>query len=253
MDTAQAEEKILTAKTEDMFSLCGKYAAPRFSAFLDGAMQKIIEERFMGRYGYHTLLFGGYAESERRIFGVFPEWQAPEQTAFPIRVLKITHTFGDKLSHRDYLGSILSLGIDRGKTGDILIDEHTAYAFVTEDIAAYVQQELKKIGSRGVCVAICAIDEIIVPQKEFERIEAVAASLRLDAVIAAAVNLSRGAAAEAVKSGKISVNHRIAGDGSAVLACGDLISIRGSGRFLLESTEGMTRKGRRHIVLKKYI
>lgn len=245
------EEKMLSAKTEDLFRLCEKYASPRFSAFLNEAQVAYVMEYAGDRLGYHTRISGGYPEAERCVFGVFPDWT--ESFDFPIAVLSFSKTYAKMLSHRDYLGTVLSLGIDRSKTGDILVHESGAYLFVMEDIADYIENNISKIANCGVKIESIPPEQIKLPQKEFEIVNGVAASTRLDAVLAGALNLSRRETALLINSGRTSVNHKPVEEISFALKEGDLLSIRGFGRMVLEEIGKNTRSGRIHILLKKYV
>ena len=139
-----AEEKLLIAKTNDLYNKCDKYASAVFSVFLDPASQVVVKENCINNSGYHNVWFGGYGMSERNVLGVFNEWEEPDNKYFPISALKIECKYSAGLSHRDYLGAILSLGIDRSKIGDIAVDGDNAVVFVLEDIAEYIKTNLLK-------------------------------------------------------------------------------------------------------------
>lgn len=245
--------KLLLARMSDLFRLCDKYACARFSDFLDGGELAIVEDEFVMPYAYNVMKFGGYGESERKIIGVFPEWEEAQESQFPIKVLKIESGIGRELNHRDYLGTFMSLGIDRSKTGDIIADGKTAYAYVCEDIAEYIRTNVRKIGNQGVKITICDMAEIEVPQPKLQRMSEVCASMRLDAVAGAAAGVSRSVAANLIRGGKVNINHRPCEDVSKTVKEGDLLSIRGYGRFIASKVTGETRSGRIHIELLKYV
>lgn len=245
------DEKLLISRVNDIFNLCEKYAEPRFTPFLDGAMQNCIKENVY--LDENVTFFGGFADSERQMLGVFPEWILPDTELFPIDVVKIEHKFGSELSHRDYLGSIMSLGIDRSKTGDILIDGNTAYVFAESDISDYIKNNISKIGNKGVSVDICKIGDITLPERKFQSMNVVAASMRLDAVVSAVTNSSRSNTAKLIDAGKVSVNHKEVTKVAYEIKKGDLLSVRGFGRVIVDDIGTNTRSGRLHITVKKYI
>lgn len=247
------EEKLLIARTNDLYSKCDKYASAVFSTFLDPASQVIVNEKCINNVGYNSVWFGGYEDAERNVLGVFTEWEEPTDSAFPILALKIECKYPAGLSHRDYLGAILSLGIDRSKTGDIIVDGDSAVVFVLEDIAEYIKTNLAKIGRHGVKIDICSVDNIELPERKFKIINAVSASLRLDAVLAGGLNLSRANAVKLIQAGKVQINHKLCEDVSQNLSNGDLISVRGFGRLVFEGVGNSTRSGRIHITLKKFV
>ena len=144
-------------------------------------------------------------------------------------------------------------GIDRSKTGDIIIDGKTAYVFVSADIAQYLADNMKKIGNQGADIEICGISEAKIPEPKREKVGAVCASLRLDAVVSALCNISRAQSAKLINASLVKVNYRECADVSKVIAENDLISVRGHGRFVFLHADGETRKGRLHITAEKYI
>lgn len=253
MQKHEQNDKLLLARTEDLFRLCEKYSCARFSDFLDGAQLAVIEDNGINRYGFNVMLFGGFKDSERKIMGVFPEWEEPDEAAFPIKVLTIESGIGRELNHRDYLGTFLSLGFDRAKTGDIVVDGRIAYAFVCEDIADYIRNNISKIGNQGVKITVSDPTEIVVPEPKLQKISAVCASMRLDAVTGAAAGVSRSNASALIRGSKVQINHRLCEDVAKTVREGDLLSIRGYGRFIAAAVSGETRSGRIHIELLKYI
>ncbi|MCX7714719.1 MAG: YlmH/Sll1252 family protein [Clostridia bacterium] len=245
------EDKLLIARINDLIKQCDKYGRARFSSFLNPAEQVQIEEYFAREVNMH--FFGGYEGAQRCMLGIFPDWQEPEEDVFPVTVLKIFSRFGEGLSHRDYLGGVLSLGIDRCKTGDILVEEDGAFVFVSDDIAEYIKSNLRKIGNHGIGVDTVDLGQIVLPKEKTEIFETVAASARLDAVLAAALRISRNNCAKLIKAGKVQVNYKPCEDLSCNLSVGDLICARGFGRLKLDDIGTTTRSGRLHISLKRYI
>ena len=247
------DEKLLIAKTEDLFKLCDKYCSARFSDFLDGAEQAVIADKAVLPYGYNVMLYGGFDDAEKKILGVFPQWQEPDMNEFPITCIKIEGGFSRPLSHRDYLGTIMSLGIAPNKLGDIVVSDGFAYIFLHSDIAAFIADNITKIGNQGVKISL--VDDLsqIQPHRKYKTISTVCASERLDAVAAAAAHISRSASAALIAGGKVKLNHRPVCKVSETVNEGDLLSIRGSGRFLIDSFGNKTGSNRLHIVIKQYI
>lgn len=245
-----SEEKLTIAKAEDLYSLCEKYSEPKFSAFLNENEVMLIKERIGNKIGFETVFFGGYSESERVMMGVFPEYET--EISFPIALLKIEKGYGRSLSHRDYLGSILSLGLERNKIGDILVSDDGAYVFASEEVTDYILMNIKKIASCGVKIKRTDVKSETLPKCEFKTVRTVAASVRLDAMLAAGLNLSRKDASALVKSGKVCVNHKETENCSQSIKEGDLISARGYGRIISESVGNSTGSGRIHVSFKKY-
>lgn len=242
------DDNIFLSKMRDTQRLCEKYRTARFTKFLDSRSQALLDKN-----GILGTLFGGYEGAERQMLGVFPDWQEPDNTLFPIDALKISVKGETVPSHRQYLGTILSLGIERDKIGDILVCERGAYVFLCSDISEFVKDSISKIGKCGAFAEYADLKSVILPNKKFEDISCVCASLRLDAVVAGLMNRSRNEAKNLILSGKISVNHFETQKTDFVLQEGDLLSIRGFGRARIEKIGAKTRSGRVHIMFKKYI
>lgn len=250
MDT---DVKLLLAKTEDLFKLCQRHCEMKFSPFLDGGEIALIEDELHMPYGYNTMFFGGYDGAERKMLGVFPEWQEACGEEFPVSVIRFDVPKFRTLTHRDYLGTIMSLGIDRNKTGDILVDEDGAYVFVSSDIAEYVARNVNKIANVGVNAVVTDISSFVPPEPKTVERACVCASLRLDAVVAAMLNISRARAEKLVLGGSVKVNHRETEDRARSVAAGDLLSVRSYGRYILKDIGNTTGSGRLHIIIEKFV
>lgn len=249
----EASDKLLISKINDLFRLCEKHSCAKFSPFLDGGQIAVIQDNIVFPYGYNTMFFGGFEEAECKMLGVFPEWEEPSGEEFPIKALKIKGSFSKELTHRDYLGSLLSLGIDRSKLGDIVLcSDNSAICFVCEDICEYIRTNLSKIGNQGVHIEEATAHETGKIKRKYIRMELVCASMRLDAVVGAITKLSRQKAADLVMGEKVKINHRTVKDNSRSVKEGDLLSIRGFGRFTIKAEGSKTRKDRLHISVDKY-
>jgi len=197
--------------------------------------------------------FGGAEICERRILGFFP----PEEDAacFPIARLRISHNskFNKAPRHQDYLGSILGLGFDRGRIGDIFADSGKGYgeAFVYEDIADYICDQLEKVGRVPVKVErVFDGNEDVIKVEEVEALLNVA-SLRLDVVVAALFQLSRGQVSALVKAEKVLVNWSPCTDGGKQVKEGDTVTLRGYGRARVGEVIGTTKKDRLRLMVSR--
>jgi len=174
---------------------------------------------------------------------------------FPIDVLFISplqKRFSEELNHRDFLGSVTGLGIDRAKLGDILVKENAAYFFVSDTISEYIIENLDKVRNTNVKVERCTeLPDAIAPGFSEESI--VVSSNRLDAVIARVFNLSRDAAAGLITDGKVFVCGREVLSVSKNLKAGDVLSVRGKGKFIFDGEDGVSRKNKLYIKIKRYV
>lgn len=188
-------------------------------------------------------LFGGYDMAERCIaaFGEHCEY-----AEFPISIIKIeplARKFADKLSHRDFLGSLMGLGIKREVLGDIILFDNTGYLFCLQAISDYIVQSLDKVKHTNVkCSIISNLPEKA--QKAPEERQLIVASERLDVIAAAACNLSRNAVKELFTSRRIYVNSRLCENFSYIPKEKDVVSVRGFGRVVYGGVVGKTKKSR---------
>lgn len=245
----EAEKKQLEAKINDCLRLCGKYSSPRFTCFLTEEEQAMIEN--IAAYDYNTSYFGGYDDAKRRMFGAFPEWQEVDFSEYPIKIVNFIKKYPKELTHRDYLGTVLSLGIERNKVGDILVYPEGAYVFVSENIAD-VLLGIEKIANCGIKTQLVRLEDIEIPEQEYDDLFLVVASMRLDAIVAAVTKLSRNGAMLLIKGGKVALNHKVLQDGSKSINEGDVLSVRGYGRYVFFSEGGRTGSGRLHVHIKKF-
>ncbi|MCD7904417.1 MAG: YlmH/Sll1252 family protein [Clostridiales bacterium] len=160
--------------------------------------------------------------------------------------------FSKKLAHRDFLGSVLGLGIERSKIGDIVLNEGSALVFCDEQVAEYVASSLEQVGHTKVKAEITEDASAYIATDEVKETVKTVASERADAVLSSAFNISRGAASEAIKSGKVFANWVPAESGSKKLSEGDVITLRGKGRVKLLEFMGSTKKDKLIIKFQKF-
>lgn len=197
-------------------------------------------------------LYGGYITAERQIAAFLPD--ALSIVNFPINLLKIepvNRKFSDTLTHRDFLGAVLNLGIERSKIGDILVKNNTGYLFCHSSLSDFCIAELKKIKHTTISVTLLEHFEEIEPERK--EIVGTVSAIRLDSVIALAFQGSRSSLANLIASGKVFVNGRLTESNSYFLKEGDIVSVRGSGKFLFQEILSETKKGRICIKIQKYI
>ncbi len=250
-DPKKGEDALFLSKISDAVELCERRGIPQFTAFLDQRQAAFAQAQLNHLHHKNALFFGGFAEAERTVLGVFPEGDEPSGEIFPIRPLTIRYRVCDILTHRDFLGSLMSFGIERSTIGDILIEDGRTVIFVLSEMAGYIMTQMEKVGRVGVKLTGGA-QEPYPPGRGFERIEGTVSSMRLDAVLAAALHISREKGAQLILSGQVQKNSRPVLSVSAPVGEGDKLSVRGYGRFLMEQTGIMTRKGRYKFSIRKY-
>ncbi len=202
--------------------------------------------------GAVPIFYGGYDGAARTVCGFLQGTYAeelPADDAFPVRAVTFTFRRSDDLTHRDFLGCILSTGLQRRVVGDILVAEDYAVVFCL-DTAEEMIGGITKIGNVGVKTESGVTREL--PAAKFERIVASVSSLRLDCIVGACTNISREKSASLVKSGQVSADFSVCLSVSETIKEKTVISIRGYGRFRLGEIVGQTKKGRLRVVIEKY-
>lgn len=252
MEQFSKEEVLLTARLRDLIRSAGEKNYPRFSHFLDetgiALAKRLLAEQRVSQYAF----FGGFSGARRLMLGVCPDYLTPEQLEFPIAVLRFDFPKQAQLSHRDVLGSLMSLGVKRERVGDILVEPETAYAAVSDELASWALQNITRIGKAGVQVRLWDGGRVVMEQ-QFRSVIVSVASLRLDGIVAAALPTSRGGAAALIQAGKVLQNGLPQIRADRAVSPGDTITIRGKGKFLVGEPRGQTRRGRIHLELKQFV
>ncbi len=242
----QPEERLLFAKVLDQAALCCKKHEMVFTDFLDMEKSGKFLEKLQYERDLQVMAFGGNIDCERRMLGFAPDYMTLAETDFPIQALRITKhkKFGQTdLTHRDYLGSILGLGIDRSKIGDILVLQEQTICFATKDIAPYIATQLQKVSRTPVQVEETTWTALDL-EKEPVLQKLTVASLRLDAVAGGVLHVSRGKIQALIDAEKANVNWNTITQTSYLLKEGDMVSVRGFGRFRIVDIGGKSKKDR---------
>ncbi|MBZ4646555.1 MAG: hypothetical protein PWR27_1331 [Petroclostridium sp.] len=248
-----SEDKLFVSKVLDQAVMSLKYHEERFTSFLDPYQQNLLIQKLKNINGLDIHCWGGYEEAERKIISIFPDYMSPAEICYPISILEAAGSNFNKLSHRDFLGAVLALGIKREKIGDILINDTLSYIFTVSDISQYILMNLNKVANSNVVLKEVDIQKVAIPQKKYKEIHGTVATLRLDSVLSVALGESRSKVLPYIHSEKVNVNWELSNSPSQVLREGDVISVRGHGRMLLDTVGGITRKGRINITIKRFI
>ena len=200
-------------------------------------------------------LFGG-AEGTERMMARFGDPEAfGYDIPFPIVLLRICplqSKFADVLTHRDFLGALMNLGIERDVIGDIVVREHTAYVFVEEKIAAHIENELTRVKHTPVdCSIIDVLPEDAKPR--LKEMDINVSSLRLDGIVAHVFNMSRGEVKSLFSSEKVSVGGFVQKSAAKEPSEDDVISVRGYGKFKYKGISHETKKGHYVVKVLKYV
>ena len=174
---------------------------------------------------------------------------------YPFRILEIqplNRRFSEELGHRDYLGAVMNLGIERCKLGDIMIDGEKALLFVREELADYVIENLTRI--KHTSVQVHTAPELAASyEPRYEELKGTVASVRLDSVLSLAYPLSRSKLTAYIEGGRVFVNGKLITSNGYRLKEGDIISVRKMGRIVYDGVLSETKKGRYLAAIRRYL
>lgn len=217
-----------------------------FSAFL-GLSEISVYEQMKKEISFaHPMLYGGYEMAERQMvrFGSPEEFGYEEE--FPITCIHVTPLlakFADELSHRDFLGALMNLGMERSCIGDIRTGEKEGYIFCIRSMADFICENLLQIKHTHVK---CEKTDLTVnfSFEEPGEQEVLVSSLRLDGCISRLCSLSRNESLQMFAAGRVFVNGRLTENNSRLLAVGDVVNVRGFGKFIFAEEKYTTKKGK---------
>lgn len=232
---------------------------PVFTDFMTTKEYGILNKRKGQMPGVSVVFWGGHRDCDRVIGGFFPAdylraEDKPEEL-FPVACIRIrpgNARYAETLCHRDYLGAILNLGMERSKIGDIRVDRETAFVFCKKDFASFIVDNLSTVKHTPVVCEMTTAEEL--PPMQYEERADSVASLRLDNIVVAMTGTARKKAAELITQGYVAAGHEERT--SVSFRCQDdmIVTIRGYGRYRLEIPAGAcTRKGKQKIKIYKYL
>ncbi len=243
------QSDLIAARVADLQNSVANGGAPKFLGFLSAEEAEFVKR--ISKKGVEFSYFGGHMFAERLFLCVHNSDYDIKDTAYPIDALTVLFRKGDKLTHRDFLGALMSKGIKRETVGDILIEEGRAVLFVSRDISKYILEQVTLIGRVGVKIEQGFCEPLpAASQKEAQKVTV--ASLRLDCVVAALIGVSRDKSVKIITEGMVAVNSAVTEKATKTVVVNDKISVRGYGKFTVISTDGVTRKGRTVLVTERY-
>lgn len=236
-----------------MAETCFRRDVPVNTDFLNLSEQTVFHSISGMMPPVRFVLSGGFESSERKVVCFLPSYEE-ELYDLPYECLKISpvnRKFAEELTHRDYLGAIMNLGIERSMVGDIVIKDGDAYVFVLKKMGQYLLESITSIRHTSVSVTREEDSgELLKP--EYEEIQGTVSSVRLDSIVALCGRLSRTKAAVYIEAEKVYVNGQIVSNVARTVKDGEVLSIRGIGKFKFDGADGQSKKGRTVVRVLKY-
>ena len=222
-----------------------------YSDFLTAAQQSELVK--MKLY-VHSELYGGYDNAERciAVFGDASDLGYPSAPPVSfISIVPLQMKFADNLTHRDFLGSLMGLGIRREMLGDIIIKDNCAYIICIDSVADYIIENLDKVKHTSVKCTLCEeLPDAALPELTYK--ELIISSERLDVVISAVYNLSRNESKAKIEAELVFCNSVLQTNTSYPLQSGTVVSVRGHGRFIYDGVLRTTKKDRNVVAVRIY-
>lgn len=254
------EDKMLLAQVLDKIEQMGKTQKIESTDFLD-MYQVSLVETFLKKISFENYkLYGGFEDAERKILIVYPEKYTEEMLSKNYgKLLKIVRVeLGEeekgKYAHRNYLGGIVKLGLKREKVGDILVFDEGADIITLNDFAEILQTELGSLTRfQNSNIISLELSNLRALELKLEEVKIIVPSLRLDNIVSDIARTSRSKASEIIAQERVFVNGQNETKQSKQIKQGDVITIRGKGRFVIKEFTGTTRSGRTVVLVEKYI
>ena len=238
------EERLLLSRVWDKCEQCRTRNIPTATGFLSPAEQAAAQG-FLVLLGAREsgIFWGGYDGAERRRLVFLPDWlETPDDQVAAVRAACRS---GGDLTHRDFLGSLMALGLTREKIGDILVEKGGCQVLLDPSMTDFLLQNWDSAGREKLTITPLPLSALAVPHAAVKELR--------DTVLAAGFSLSRGRAAEAVEKGSVQVNYVTCVKPDKPVSAGDTITCRGLGKCVLDSVGAPTKKGRLPVDIRRYI
>lgn len=254
------EERLLVAKIIDKIEFVKTKNKIQYTDFLNIYEQEVALN-VMNKTGIKTYyLFGGKENTERKILIIYPEKLTEEmarknhKNIINIIRIELPKDLNDEYDHRRYLGAIIKLGLEREKVGDIIVEPTGADIIVKEEIAEFLLQNLSSL-TRFQSAKISKVDLNDLKDAQVSKVEisSVVISLRLDNIVSVLAKTSRSKANDILAQERVFLNYKLETKSAKQVKIGDIITIRGKGRFEFREILGNTKKGRYIVKIDKYV
>lgn len=255
-NTIVKQEQLLQRRFKDLAHKADQRQCILFTDFLNLHEQNLFlrTKNELQRIKYFS--HGGYKDAERKVLCFCGDNSIEDESyiSYPISCIHIkplNPKFSDKLSHRDILGAVLNLGIDRSKIGDIILDKNESYLFCSDSIDSFIISELTRI--KHTVVSASLIDSQDFTYKpNLKPISGTVTSIRLDSILSIAFKGSRSSLSGLIAGGKVFVNGKNILSNSYTLKENDVVSVRGHGKFIFVGENKLTKKGRLSVKILLY-
>ena len=256
----EKDDKILIAQIDDKITMCENKNKIEYTYFLDLAQIELVQNYIEKLKIENYISYGGFDQAERKMFVIYPERfnstvvEKNLSTIVKIVRIQLPEDLKGKYTHRDYLGAVIKLGVKREKVGDIIVENNGADIIIDKEITKFLEQNLSELTrfSKST-ITVEDIQNLRNVEVKKEEIEIIVASLRLDNVASELARCSRSKIIEIMNTERVFVNFQVETKKTKQIKEGDMITIRGKGRFFIKEIIGQTRSGRTILKVEKFV
>ena len=259
-DYREKDDKILLAQVLDKIEEVEKKNKIEYTNFLDLAQIELVQ-KFINKIKVDNYIsYGGFEQAERKMFVFYPEkfnsTVVEKNLSNIIQIIRIElpDDLKGKYAHREYLGAVIKLGIERKKVGDIIVDNNGADIIIDKDISKFLLDNLGSLTRFSKSeITIQNTEDLRPVEIKKEEVEIIVSSMRLDNVISELARCSRNKALDIINQERVFINFECETKKTKQIKTGDMVTIRGKGRFFIKELSGQTRSGRIVIKIEKFI
>ena len=247
----EGDLKEFTKRMKEMLSTVALTERIKVINFLNSSEQSALDS-MTGKFEDVAVMFeGGFESAERRRGIIFPSFMMADGIDTRVSIFKIEVIGSGEVTHSQILGALMGLAIDRSVIGDIIVDEKGAFFAACREFDSFLKTHFTKVGRHD--IRLEPVTEKLTREQKFEEIDIIVSSMRLDVIVKALMNASRGKAEEYLEAGFVRLNHGVEKKASRVCQMGDILSIRKQGRFKLIENKKTTKRGKFVVVVSKSV
>lgn len=246
------DSRLSLARFLDQLELCQRRSIPTHSHFLSDGEQKLARQAIAAAGEVNHRFFGGYEGASRQVCLFLPDWRedAPDD---PLAAVEVPLPRDSKLTHRDFLGSLMGLGITRDLLGDILVGETACQVVCLRSSLPILLTQWCEVGRHTVSPKEISLDALTAVGSTVQRFQETFQSLRFDAVASSAFRIPRSKAATLISGGRLLLNHLPCSKPDRILEEGDSLTGKGLGKCRLVKVNGLSRKGRIIVEMERFV
>jgi len=247
----EVDLKAFTKRAKDMLSNVVHTGRIKVIDFLNSGEQSALERMVAKVDDVSVICDGGFESAERRRAVLFPSYMKAQSLDTKVSIFRIEVIGSGEVTHSQVLGSLMGLNIDRSVIGDIVVNENGTFFASCREFDQFLIENFTKVGRHAIRLVL--VEEAITREQQFEDVEIIVSSMRLDVVVKALIQVSRSKAEEYLDAGFVRLNHTVDKKPSRLCQVGDVLSIRKHGRFKIIENKKTTKRGKFVVVLSKSI